>query len=171
LNPRDAEATTKNPSQDPSQDPGQDPGHGPGQHHGTDPSELYQAGLSNLRDGRHLDAQLCCQQALAIDPAHADSLQLMGLIALQAQQHDRAVEWLSRAIRQDVKPGYLAALGFTLKQVGRLDDALAVFDKAVMLKPDDPELWKQLGGALAALDRMADALATYQHVLRLDPSH
>jgi Flp pilus assembly protein TadD len=95
----------------------------------------------------------------------------MGLIALQALRHDHAVEWLSRAIRQHAKPAYLAALGFTLKQVGRLDDALAVFDKAVKLKPDDPELWKQLGGALAALNRVADALATYQHVLRLDPRH
>lgn len=95
----------------------------------------------------------------------------MGLIALKAQQHDHAVEWLSRAVLQDAKPSYLAALGFTLKMAGRLDEALAVFDKAVQLRPDDAEAWNQLGGALAALERPADALATYQHVLKLDPRH
>jgi tetratricopeptide (TPR) repeat protein len=145
---------------------------GRGQGNGTDPcAALYQAGRSNLRDGRRLDALRCGQQALAIDPLHADSLQLMGLIALQAQQHDHAVEWLSRAILQDAKPEYFAALGFTLRLAGRLDDALAVFDKAVQLRPDDPELWKQLGGALVRLNRPAEALATYQHVLKLDPGH
>jgi len=135
------------------------------------PVALYQAGMAHLKAGRHLDAQLCCREALAIDPCHADSLQLMGLIALQAQQLDHAVEWLSRAIRQDAKAEYLSALGFTLKQLGRPEDALAVFDKAVQLKPDDAELWKQLAGALAALSRPADALVVYQQVLKLDPHH
>ncbi|HLZ06217.1 MAG TPA: tetratricopeptide repeat protein [Bradyrhizobium sp.] len=135
------------------------------------PLAPYQAGLEHLKAGRHLDAQLCCEQAFAIDPSHADSLQLMGLIALQTGQYDHAVEWLSRAIRQEPRPEYLSALGLTLKQAGRPDDALAVFDKAVQLAPDDAELWKQLAGALVALSRPADALVVYQQVLKLDPRH
>lgn len=137
----------------------------------TTPAALHATGLAHLHAGRPLDAQLCCEQALAIDPGHTDSLQLLGLIALQAQQYDHAVEWLSRAIRIDPKPESLSALGFTLKQAGRPGEALAVFDKAVQLRPDDAELWKQLGGALAALDRRDEALAVYQHVLKLDPRH
>jgi tetratricopeptide (TPR) repeat protein len=113
--------------------------------------------LAHLKAGRELDAQLCCEQALAIDPTHAESLQLMGLIALQARQFDDAVEWLSRAIRQQPKPDYLSTLGFALKQAGRLEGALAVFDKAVQLAPEDAELWKQLAGALVALNLPADA--------------
>jgi tetratricopeptide (TPR) repeat protein len=135
------------------------------------PAGLFETGLANLRAGRQLEAQLCCEAALAINPAHADSLQLMGLIALQAQQIDHAIEWLSRAIRLDPKTEYLSALGFVLKQAGRLEEALAVLDKAVQLKPHDTELLKQLGGVLAARNRPADALAVYQHVLTLDPRH
>ena len=135
------------------------------------PASLYEAGLRLLQEGRHLEAQLCCRQALAIDAAHADSLQLMGLISLHAGQLDHAIQWLSLAIRQQPNAEYLSTLGFTLKQVGRLEDALAVFDRAVQLKPEDAELWKQLGGALAALDRRTDALLVYRHVLKLDPSH
>src|SRR5262245_38955724 len=43
------------------------------------PAALYETGLQHLRAGRHLDAQLACQQALATDPGHADSMHLMGL--------------------------------------------------------------------------------------------
>ena len=135
------------------------------------PAALYEAGLHHLGAGQLLDAQLCCQQALELDPGHADSLYLMGLISLQSRQHDHAVAWLSQAIRQTPKIDYLTSLGFTLKQMGRLDDALAVFDKAIQLKPDDAELWKHLGGVLLALDRGAEALLSYQHALSIDPAH
>jgi tetratricopeptide (TPR) repeat protein len=134
------------------------------------PLALYEMGLAHLKAGRPLEAQLCGQQALARDPSHADSLQLMGLIAMQTHQYDHAVEWLSRAIRHDARPEYLSALGVTLKQMGRLDEALAVFDKAVQLAPD-AERWRQLAGALVALNHPTEALAAYQKVLDLDPRH
>lgn len=144
---------------------------GPGGTRALSPAALYEAGLHHLGGGRLLDAQMCCEQALAADPTHADSLALMGIIALQTGQHDHAVAWFSRAIRQTPKIDYLTSLGFTLKQMGRLDDALAVFDKAIQLKPDDAELWKHMGGVLLALDRGAEALLSYQHALTIDPSH
>jgi tetratricopeptide (TPR) repeat protein len=132
---------------------------------------LHEAALKHLQTGHDLEAQLCCQQALGVDPAHADSLHLMGLLSLRRQHYDHAVEWLSRAIRQEPRPQYLASLGLALKLAGRLDDALAVIDKAVQLRPDDAALWHQLGGVLMALHRNSDALQTYQHVLKLDPRH
>lgn len=135
------------------------------------PASLCETGLRHLQAGRHLDAQLCCQQALAIDAAHADSLHLMGLISLHAGQFDHAIQWLALAIRQNPTSEYLATLGFTLKQAGRLEEALAIVDRAVRLKPEDTELWRQLGGVLAALNRPADALLAYRHILELDPSH
>ncbi|GLH75797.1 hypothetical protein SSBR45G_07050 [Bradyrhizobium sp. SSBR45G] len=144
---------------------------GPGTAPPLSPAALYEAGMHHLGAGRLLDAQVCCEQALAADPNHADSLYLMGLVSLQSRQHDHAVAWLSRAIRQMPKIDYLTTLGFTLKQMGRLDDAFAVFDKAIQLKPDDAELWKHLGGVLLALDRGAEALLSYQHALTINPAH
>ncbi|BAM89348.1 putative TPR domain protein [Bradyrhizobium oligotrophicum S58] len=144
---------------------------GPGSGPALSPAALYEAGLHHLGGGRLLDAQMCCEQALAADPNHADSLYLMGIVALRTGQYDHAVAWLSQAIRQTPKIDYLTSLGFTLKQMGRLDDAFAVFDKAIQLKPDDAELWKHLGGVLQALDRSAEALLSYQHALTIDPAH
>jgi Flp pilus assembly protein TadD len=131
----------------------------------------YEAGLGHLRAGRFLDAQICCQQALAADSDHADSLHLMGLLSSEARQYDLAVEWIARAIRQQPRAEYLSSLGTTLRQQGRLDDALKALDKAVQFKPEDAGLWINLGTVLVDLGRSNEALLAFQHVLRLDPAH
>ncbi len=130
---------------------------------------LHQIALGHLRAGRTLDAQICCQQALAIDSSHADTLHLMGLLSARAQDHDHAVEWITRAIRQDPKPEYLASLATTLQQQGRLEEALQVFDKAVQLRPDDGQGWINLGKILEELNRPDEALLSFQHAHRLNP--
>src|SRR5580698_859589 len=110
------------------------------------PAALYETGLAHMGAGRYLDAQLCCRQALAVQPDHADTLHLMGLLSFQAGQYDLAVEWIARAIRQDPKPDYLSNLGTTLQCQGRHEEALKAFDSAVRLKPADAALSMKLGG-------------------------
>ncbi|MDE2469444.1 MAG: glycosyltransferase family protein [Bradyrhizobium sp.] len=131
---------------------------------------LYEAGHGHMRAERYLDAQICCQQALTIDPGHAEALHLMGLLALHATQYDHAVEWISRAIARDPRPEYLFSLGTALRQLMRYEEALKVFDKAVQLKPDKAELWTGLGKALVDLERRAEALLSFQHALKLNPN-
>jgi tetratricopeptide (TPR) repeat protein len=130
---------------------------------------LCEAGFRHLRAEQYLDAQLCCQQALAIEPDHAEALHLMGWLSFQVAQYDAAVEWFSRAIRTDAKPQYLASLGTALQNLGRFEEALQVFDKAVQLKPDAAALWKFLGNVLIRLDRREQAVLSFQHALKLDP--
>jgi tetratricopeptide (TPR) repeat protein len=131
----------------------------------------YEAGLGHLQASRPRDTQAYCKQALASALEQADSLHLMGLLSLDATHYDRAVEWISRAIRCDPKPLYLTSLGAALLAQARYEEALQVFDKAVQLKPDDAELWNNLGSTLRDAKRPADAILTFQQVLRLDPGH
>jgi tetratricopeptide (TPR) repeat protein len=63
---------------------------------------------------------------------------------------------------------YLASLGKTLKQQERFEEAFKACDKAVQLKPDDPELWYSLGNVLIDLKRLDDALLAFKHILTLD---
>ncbi|MBV9563635.1 MAG: glycosyltransferase family protein [Bradyrhizobium sp.] len=127
--------------------------------------------MGHLRAGRVLDAQVACQQALALDASHADALHLMGLLLLSGKQHDHAVEWIARAILQEPKPEYLVSLGSVLQAQGRLDEALQAYDKAVQLRPEAAELWRHLGNVLLELKRPAEALLAFQHVTKLDPQH
>jgi len=133
------------------------------------PAALHALGLSHLQRGQWLDAQICCQKALAIDPAYADALYLMGLLALEAGHHDHAVDWLASAIAQAVRGEYLSALGRALQRLGRLDEAVKAFDKAVQLRPDDPKGWKDLAVALSEAQRADEALLACRHALQLNP--
>src|ERR1700749_2558366 len=132
---------------------------------------FYEAGVGHMQAGRHLEAQLCCREALAIDPDHVATLHLMGLLALQARQYDHAIAWTARANRQDIKTDYLHSLGTALEQQGLHREAFKAFDAGVQLKSADAELWGSHGNALANLGRAAEALSSYQRVLALDPKH
>ncbi|HLG82533.1 MAG TPA: tetratricopeptide repeat protein [Bradyrhizobium sp.] len=125
---------------------------------GSDAGALCAAGFRHFEAGRVLDAQLCCRQALGLDPHHADTMHLLGLLSAQAAQHELALEWLSRAIRQEARPRYLSSLGNLLRRQGRHDEALRAFDKAVQLDPAAPEPWRDLAALLMELKRFDQAL-------------
>ena len=133
------------------------------------PTALYEAGLRHLREGRFRDARSCCEQVISQDPGHAAALHLMGLLSLQEERPDQAIEWISNAIRLDPKPEYLVSLASVLRSQGRHDEALRTVDKAVQLKPADSALWMHLGDALLEAKRPADALMSFQHASKLKP--
>jgi tetratricopeptide (TPR) repeat protein/ADP-heptose:LPS heptosyltransferase len=132
---------------------------------------LHAAALREVLGGRPLEALACCQQALAIDPENPETMHLMGIVYTEAKQFDHAVEWASRAIRKDPKPAYLTTLGVALLKLRRHDDALKALDKAVQLKPDDPEPWWQMGNVLIDTGRSSEALLCLERTLRLNPQH
>ncbi|WP_426409962.1 tetratricopeptide repeat protein [Bradyrhizobium ganzhouense] len=128
-----------------------------------------EAGLAHFRDGRHLDARACYQQALGIDAEHTDAQHLMGLLSLRDRQYNDALQWIVRAIQRAPKPEYLASFATVLQQYGRCEEALNVLDQAIQLRPDDAELWRQRGDVLIQLARLDQALPSFQHAVRLNP--
>lgn len=133
------------------------------------PATLSADGRVHLQAGRVNDAQACCQRALAIEPDHADSLHLAGLLALNAGQSEQAVEWFTRAIRQAPTAEYVSSLAIALQRLGRTEDASKAFDTALRLKPDGLQGWKNLANILFAFQRFEGALVAYRQVLDLDP--
>jgi tetratricopeptide (TPR) repeat protein len=134
-----------------------------------DATALCTAGFRHFEAGRALDAQLCCGQALGIDPHHADTMHLLGLLSLQAARYDLALEWLARAIREVPRPRYLSSLGTVLRHQGRIDEALKAIDKAVQLDPTAPQSWRDLATLLVELKRFDEALLALSELERLVP--
>ena len=54
-------------------------------------------------------------------------------------------------------------------QNGDFENALSFFEQALLLKPDDPDLWNQKGVALRSLGRYDEASECYNKSLQLDP--
>ena len=59
--------------------------------------------------------------------------------------------------------------GDTNLEDGNFEDALSYFEQALLLKPDDPDLWNQKGVALRSLGRYDEASECYNKSLQLDP--
>ena len=59
--------------------------------------------------------------------------------------------------------------GVTNLEDGNFEDALSYFEQALLLKPDDPDLWNQKGVALRSLGRYDEASECYNKSLQLDP--
>ena len=60
-------------------------------------------------------------------------------------------------------------LGITLKEQGRLDEALASYNQAIALKPDFAEAYNNLGNTLKELGRLDEVLASFTKAITLKP--
>src|ERR1700759_73228 len=132
-------------------------------------AQLHETAIQHLRAGRHLDAQLCCRRIFELDAGHVDTLQLMGLLSLQARQYDAAIEWVGRADERDPNAGYLLSLATALEDQGLHQEALRTLVRVVRQKPNDAESWTRLGNMLAFLQRPAEAISAFEQALGLSP--
>ena len=133
------------------------------------PVALFELATRHFESGQLAEAERCCHEALAIDAGHGDSLHLLGVLASLAHQNDRAVEWFARALRTGPKLDYLKNLGAALHRLGRLEEALKAYDKALMFAPEDAEIWTNIGKALMQAGRLDEASLSFEHALKLNP--
>ena len=135
-------------------------------------AELLGTGVDHLQAGRLADAEGCYRQVLALQPDNADALHLLGIVALRVGRNDVAADLIARAAKRDSRnPMFAASLGTALMRLGRLEEAIACYDKALALKPDYAEACNNRGNALQMLRRYDEALASYDRALVARPDH
>ena len=63
----------------------------------------------------------------------------------------------------------LVKMGKKHLEDGRYDDALNLFQKAILLNRNDPDLWNLKGIALRSLGRYNEAIECFNKSLEIDP--
>jgi tetratricopeptide (TPR) repeat protein len=122
--------------------------------------------------GRLADAEVCYRQLLAARPNHAETLNLLGVVAHQTGRHDLAVATIRQAIDQDpLNPAYFSNLGNALYGRGDLDDAILAFRQAIAIKWDSAEAYSNLGVALREQGKIDEAVVAYTHAIRINPNY
>src|SRR6266851_41164 len=122
------------------------------------------------RRGAVAEAAARYSQVLSFDPKNVDALCLLGMAASQQKQFAQSVEVLRKAVK--VAPRHAAAhnlLGAALKGLGRADEALKSFDRAISHQPDVMEPYVNRADLLMALSRPGEAVATYDRALAVRP--
>ncbi len=132
--------------------------------------ETFQRGFRHHQAGQLPQAEVLYRQVLAVNPNHADSLHLLGIIARQVGQPAPALEHIETAIRlQPRAPAYHTSRGNALKDLGRTKDAEAAYRAALRLQRDFPEALLGLGGLLVELGRFEEAEVVCRKAVRARP--
>ncbi|MEW6619494.1 MAG: serine/threonine-protein kinase [bacterium] len=73
--------------------------------------------------------------------------------------------------REELEAGELYNKGAALLNLGRLQEAVSCFDKALKINPRDAEVWYNKGFALGNLGRHQEAISCYDEALAINPRY
>lgn len=111
------------------------------------------------------------RRALAIMPAHAGALHLLGVLHSERNQFAPAVEFFRKAIAANPQSANSwLSLGMVLHRWGRREDAAAALRHALALDPAKAEVHYRLGLLLQDSGHAAEAEACLRTALVLDPN-
>ncbi len=112
----------------------------------VEPDALFACALELYRQGAFAQADLALSHLLERVPGHFDGWHLRGVLASRRGRPDQALEWLGRAIRLNSEvPAVHRHLGNALRELGRLEDALASYGTAIGYRNDFTEAFVNRG--------------------------
>ncbi len=115
-----------------------------------------------------MEAESLCRQILVMDPRHAESLHVLGVIAQQLGRSDVAVDLLRQSIAlKPNDPQAYGNLGVALKDTRQWDEAIAAYRQAIALRPNLPEAYSNLGNLLRNTGRLEEAIAACGQAIAL----
>jgi tetratricopeptide (TPR) repeat protein len=121
-----------------------------------------------MRAGRYPELERAARERLAQQPDSGILWKLLGVsLALQDKPPLDAMANAARWLPNDAEAH--SNLGNALRAVGRLDEAIASYRRALEIRPDLPKLNAIIGNTLSHLGRFADAVASYRRAIELEP--
>lgn len=130
--------------------------------------ELFGQAAALHQRGQFADAERLYRRILAANPRDFDSCHMLGVLKAQQGVLDEAQALIAGALKQ--KPndaGALANYANILTLLGRAEEAVACYDRAIAIAPDTESLTNR-GNVLHSLNRHQDALSSFDRALTLD---
>jgi predicted O-linked N-acetylglucosamine transferase (SPINDLY family) len=124
------------------------------------------------RNGAAAEAEQIYRKILAVQPAHADALDGLGSIAIEARQFDLAVDLIQRAIASDPRSAvFHFHLAMALGGKNSIDEAISAYRQALRINPEIAEAHYNIGVLLSGRGRLDDAAAEYRKALEVRPGY
>jgi len=106
---------------------------------------------------------------LTQNPKHAEAIFRLGTIALQVSQHDKAADFIRKAIKiGPVTGAMLINLGAALRGLGENESAIKTYDRAIKHKVQLADAYYNKGRALQSLDKFEEAQDNYKLALSIN---
>ena len=113
------------------------------------------------------------QKCLALDESLSDAHATLGLVHLVMRQWDKAIEECELAVSLNPNAAdNIGMLAMALRTVGRVEEALAMLEKAIRLNPMPPDwLLHEFGSCYRLMGRYDEAIAALRSVLDRNPDY
>jgi tetratricopeptide (TPR) repeat protein len=119
--------------------------------------------------GQAPQAEMLCQQVLAVWPGQADALHLLGVIAHAFGNRDLGLQHLRQACMAPRAPAvYFSNLAEMCRQKGLLDEGEQAARQATALNPGFVSAWNNLGIILQESGKFEESAACLERVVALD---
>ncbi len=134
------------------------------------PEAMIQRGIKLHNQRRFREAEYCYQLVLRGDPANADALNLMGLLAVEADRLPVAIDFLEKAVNRGRKVAiYRNNLGNAYLMSGKPKQAIGHLKKAVSFNPGYADAMCNLGRAEMMLSDASQARHWFGEALKATP--
>ena len=131
----------------------------------------FRQGLARHQQGNLVEAERHYDAALRSQPDHFEALHMLGVIALQRGRIERGVEIITKAVAlNENSPVAFNNLAKGLKDLGRFDEAIIHFERAIALAPAFADAQFGYGTALHFVNRSEDALGHFEKAIALHPN-
>jgi len=134
-------------------------------------ASMLQTAVEHHEAERFDEAETLYRQILAIDPNHADSMHLLGLIAHEFGQYQTACDLIMAAITRNPQAFYYYNLGNVMQANNRPAAAAECFRQALVLQPEYVDAHNNLGNAQRALKDHHGAVQSFCQAINLKPDH
>ena len=143
---------------------------GMGVAHSNELAREFRTAVGHHRAGRFDEAEKLYHKIIDRHPEQPDALNFLGVLASQRGTHEKAIDFLRRAITVNRrKPTYHYNLGLAYQAAGNLIEAVASYRRVLELEPNNAAALKGLGGALLVTNRLEEAETCCRKVTRLLP--
>jgi tetratricopeptide (TPR) repeat protein len=135
----------------------------------------FNYGATAEQAGLYEKAADLLRKSIALDPANAaEAYNYLGYMWADHNMHlDEAEETIKRALEIEPNNGsYLDSLGWVEFRKGKFDQALAdLLRAAKTIDREDPIVFEHIGDTYLKLNRVPEALESWQKALKLDPKN
>jgi tetratricopeptide (TPR) repeat protein len=143
----------------------------PADDRGSALATMFEAALSCHRTGNLADAERRYRQILALDPNHAHSLHMLGLLTHNQGHTEIAISYVRRAIAVNARHSeFHHNLGNMLRDAGQKHEAAECYRRALAIKPDLVDTLYNLGNLYQDLGRPEQAADYFQRAAALSPA-
>ena len=116
------------------------------------------------------EAERIVRDVLAKNPQHLEALQLLGALLMGQKRPREAVVPLEEAARHSRNPELETHLAIALREIGRTDEALAWFYRAIERQPAYARAFQELGNLLRAMRSYVEAETVLKRGLEAAPT-